>query len=232
MTDEQFAIWNIGAVPHLLGQKAGVASDRLQRLGEMLGDIGSAGRKLVVRALAGQERPRASDAVSVEWSSVWVFTIPVSLIPVPHRPARRLHLERGIDHLNGAQDPRIVRSTKAKAYESKCVETDDERRGTRRLIRWAILDGDEAQTWRGGIGMIGLRDLAVRADSWEQAEKRFTLPSIASYNIAADCLRHSGVAIRVFEGPDVTFAELDQLSGRFAAGLSARGVRPIIRGRC
>jgi acetyl-CoA synthetase len=74
--------------------------------------------------------------------------------------------------------------------------------------------------------MISLRDLAVRANSWEQATERFTLPAIASYNIAADCLRHSGVAIRVFEGPDVTFAELDRLSGRFAAGLSARGVRP------
>jgi acetyl-CoA synthetase len=74
--------------------------------------------------------------------------------------------------------------------------------------------------------MMGLRDLAVRADSWEQAQERFTLPAIASYNIAADCLRHSGVAIRVFEGADVTFAELDRLSGRFAGGLSARGVGP------
>jgi acetyl-CoA synthetase len=71
--------------------------------------------------------------------------------------------------------------------------------------------------------MIGLRDLAVAATSWDQP---FTLPSIGSYNIAADCLRHGGVAIRVFEGPDVTFAELDRLSGRFAAGLSARGVEP------
>jgi acetyl-CoA synthetase len=34
------------------------------------------------------------------------------------------------------------------------------------------------------------------------------------------------VAIREFEGRDVTFAELDRLSGRFATGLSARGVRP------
>lgn len=73
--------------------------------------------------------------------------------------------------------------------------------------------------------MIGLRDLAVRARSWEEAEARFALPSVASYNIAADCLRHSGVAVRVFEGRDVTFAELDELSGRFAAGLAARGVR-------
>jgi acetyl-CoA synthetase len=71
--------------------------------------------------------------------------------------------------------------------------------------------------------MISLRDLAGGATSWEQP---FTLPSVASYNIAADCLRHSGVAIREFEGRDVTFAELDRLSGRFAAGLSARGVRP------
>jgi acetyl-CoA synthetase len=74
--------------------------------------------------------------------------------------------------------------------------------------------------------MIGLRDLAVRASSWEEASARFALPAIAEYNIAADCLRHSGVALRMFEGPDVTFAELDHLSGRFAAGLSALGVRP------
>src|SRR5687767_9811513 len=99
----------------------------------MFGDIGPAGGKLVVRAFARQERPGAPDAGSVEWASVRVFTISVSLIPMPRRSTRRLHLERGVDHLYGAQNPRIVRSTKAKAHESKCVETDDERRGTRRL---------------------------------------------------------------------------------------------------
>jgi acetyl-CoA synthetase len=71
--------------------------------------------------------------------------------------------------------------------------------------------------------MIGLRDLAVRGTSWETP---FALPAITTYNIAADCLRHDGVALRVFEGEDVTFAELDALSGRFASGLLARGVQP------
>jgi acetyl-CoA synthetase len=70
--------------------------------------------------------------------------------------------------------------------------------------------------------MIGLRDLAVPG-SWGMP---FSIPPISSYNIAADCLRHSGVAIRIFEGEDVTFAELDALSGRFASGLLDRGVQP------
>jgi acetyl-CoA synthetase len=71
--------------------------------------------------------------------------------------------------------------------------------------------------------VIGLRDLAVRGGTWDTP---FSLPAIATYNIAADCLRHTGVAIRVFEGADVTFAELDALSGRFAAWLLERGVGP------
>jgi acetyl-CoA synthetase len=73
--------------------------------------------------------------------------------------------------------------------------------------------------------MIGLSDLAVRgARSWAEASARFSLPVVTHYNIAADCLRHSGVAVRAVDEGDVTFAELDRLSGRFASGLRSRGV--------
>jgi acetyl-CoA synthetase len=79
--------------------------------------------------------------------------------------------------------------------------------------------------------VIGLRDLVVPGPrSWEDAQERFAWPAIDRYNIAADCLRgpRDGAALIVV-GADgtqtVTFAELDALSGRLAAGLLGLGVR-------
>ena len=77
--------------------------------------------------------------------------------------------------------------------------------------------------------MIRLAGLSVRdARSWADAGARFARPAAGSYNIAADCLGHTGTAL-ISAGADglrrVTFAELDELSARLAAGLAGLGLR-------
>ena len=158
MAEEEFALRNIGAVPDLFGNQAGLPSNRLHRLREMLGDVRPSRGELVVRALAGQERPGASNACSVIRTSVGVFTVSVALIPMPGGAARRFHLQGRINDFDGAQDPRIVRRAEPEPDERERVETDHQGRRTGRLIRRPVLDRDKPLTRRRGIAVIGLRD--------------------------------------------------------------------------
>ncbi len=78
--------------------------------------------------------------------------------------------------------------------------------------------------------MIRLAGLSVRdARSWEDASARFAWPAVGSYNIAADCLGHAGTGTALIsvtaDGPRrTTFAELNSLSARIAAGLAGLGL--------
>ena len=78
--------------------------------------------------------------------------------------------------------------------------------------------------------MIRLAGLAVRdARSWEDARARFRWPAVGRYSIAADCLGHPGSATALISVTAdgmrrITFAELDDLSARLAAGLAALGL--------
>ena len=76
---------NVGAVPDLLGKETALARERLHRARELLGDVRPSGGELVVCALAGQQRPGAADAGSVERPAVGVFAVPVALIAMPRR---------------------------------------------------------------------------------------------------------------------------------------------------
>ena len=82
--------------------------------GKSLGDIGPAGRELVVCALAGQQRPCATDPRAIEGLAVGMFAVRVALIPMPGWPARRVHLERGVNHLD-----RIERCADRPALEGR-----------------------------------------------------------------------------------------------------------------
>ena len=120
LPDEQFALRNVGGIPDLLGQQTALAGERLERLRQLIGDVRAAGGELVVGALAGQERPRAPDAGSVERSAVGVLAVSVTLIAMPRRTARRVDLERRIDDLHGVDAsadhrPRAVRSARRPA---------------------------------------------------------------------------------------------------------------------
>ena len=84
-------------------------------------------------ALAGQQRPGAADAGSVEWPAIGVFAVAVALIAMPRRTARRVDLERRVDDLHGAHDARIVRRAQPEAHERERVEADHQRRRSRSI---------------------------------------------------------------------------------------------------
>ena len=115
VADEQLAIRNVGAVPHLFGKEAArrppsspsPARDARRR---------AAGRR---RARSGRARPSAAATRGRRpfrrTGSVGVLAVSVALIPMPGRPARRFHFQRGIDDFDGVQrcaDRRGARSPK------------------------------------------------------------------------------------------------------------------------
>src|SRR5688572_25456386 len=105
MADVEFALGNVRAVPDLFGKQARLSGDGLHRLREMLGNVHASGGELVMRALAGQERPPAPHAGPVVRASVGVFTVSVALIPTPDGTTRRFHLQGRINDFDRAQDP-------------------------------------------------------------------------------------------------------------------------------
>ena len=126
MADIELAAWNIGAVPDLFGKKARIAGHLLHRVHEMLGGLQPAGGELVMRPLPCQQWPRATNPSPVVRPPIRVLTVSVPLIPVPRGAARRFDLQRRINDLDCAQDPRIVGCT-TETDERERVEADHQR---------------------------------------------------------------------------------------------------------
>ena len=97
-------------------------------------------------ALAGQQRPGATDAGSVEWPAVRVFPVSITLIAMPNRTARRVDLERRVDDLYRVHDARIICRAQSEAHERERVQADHQGRWSLRLIRRPVLDRHESVT--------------------------------------------------------------------------------------
>src|SRR5213593_5284454 len=163
MTHEQSPLRNVGAVPDLLGKQTALTGQRLHALRELLGDVRPAGGELVVCALAGQQRPGAADASSVEWPAVSVFPVPVTLIAMPGRTLRRVDPEHRVDDLHRAHDARIIWRTQPEAHERERLEADHQGRWSDRFIRRPVLDRNESLTRGRGISPIRDGDTHVIA---------------------------------------------------------------------
>ncbi len=124
MPEEQLPLRNVRAVPDLLREQTAVPGEGLERLRQLFGCARASGRQLVVRALAGEKRPRAADAGPIERCAVAVFAVTVALVAVPRRPVRRVDLERRVDDRDGAHDTRIVWRAKPEPHERERVEAD------------------------------------------------------------------------------------------------------------
>src|SRR5688500_13756077 len=124
---------------------------------KLLRDVSPPGGELIVCALAGQQRPGAANAGSVEWPAVRVLPVAVTLIAMPHGTAWRVNLERRVDDLHRVHDARIICCTQPEAYERERVQTDHQGRRSDRLIRRPVLDRHESVTRRRGIRPIGHR---------------------------------------------------------------------------
>ena len=53
-----------------------------------------AGRELVMRALAGQQRPGPADAGAVEGPAILVLAVAVAVVALPARTARQIDLQQ------------------------------------------------------------------------------------------------------------------------------------------
>ena len=61
-------------------------------------------------------------------AAVGVLAVPVALIAMPGRTARRVHLERRVDDLHRVHNARIVGRAQPEADERERVEADHQRR--------------------------------------------------------------------------------------------------------
>ena len=102
-------------VPHLLRDHP--AGARHGRHCREIGQRVVAGFDLVMAALAGQERPAASDAGAVEGAAVRMLAIAVAEIAVPHRPRRRVGAQQRIGELERSEDQRVVGAAQPEAHE-------------------------------------------------------------------------------------------------------------------
>src|SRR5687767_10922008 len=96
--------------------------------------------------LTREQRPPAADARPVERATVGVFAVSVTLIAMPHRTARRLRLESGIDHFDRIDDSGIIRSAQPETHERKRIEADHQRSRCGRVLGGPVLDRYEPVT--------------------------------------------------------------------------------------
>jgi hypothetical protein len=149
-----------------------VAGESLHRREQLLGRGMIAGRDLVMRTLAGQQRPRPADSDAVERPAVHMLAIAVAVVTMPARSGRQLDLQQGIDYTQRIADTRIVRCAQAEAHQRQCVGTDQQRRRLAALIGRAILDRHKTTARRARIGSIGGRDAHVVALDADLARQR------------------------------------------------------------
>src|SRR5205814_7461187 len=87
----------------------------------------------------------------------------VALIAMPGGTPRRIYLERGINDFHGTDDARILRRAQAEADQCKSAEVYHRRRWPGCLIRWTVLDRDEALARRGSLRLIRARNADIIA---------------------------------------------------------------------
>ena len=85
LPEEQFAFGDVGRCPRSAPGEPAVARECLKRPRESVARVEASGRKFVVRALAGQQWPRAADSGAVERAAVGVFAVTVAVVAMPRR---------------------------------------------------------------------------------------------------------------------------------------------------
>jgi len=82
---EELELRQILGIPHLLGDEVAVACEPLHRGEEPLGLRRAPGGELVMRALAGEERPGPPDPGAVEGRTILVLAVAVVVVAPPAR---------------------------------------------------------------------------------------------------------------------------------------------------
>src|SRR3981081_3392241 len=88
--DEEFPLGNVRCIPHLLGNEVAVAGETFEGGEQRFRPNAIPGCQLVMRALAGKQRPRTSDAGAVELLAVLVLAIAIAVIAPPAGSRRQI----------------------------------------------------------------------------------------------------------------------------------------------
>src|SRR5690625_4179375 len=105
---EKPPLGDVPAIPDLLRQKMAIACKALHGDEQALGPLPVAKGELVMRALAGQERPTAPDSGAIEWPAILVLPITVIIVAMPSRPGGKIGLQQMVDHLHRVHDPWVI----------------------------------------------------------------------------------------------------------------------------
>src|SRR6185437_7498964 len=81
--DMQLVLRYVDRAPHLLRDQAALVGEAFHRGEEPPGCIDPARRQFVVRPLAGEQRPAATDPGAVKSSSILVLTISIAVVAMP-----------------------------------------------------------------------------------------------------------------------------------------------------
>src|SRR5579872_2371161 len=110
-------------IPDLLGDepaRAGHARHHLE-----VGQGIFAAQQLEMRALAGEQRPCATDTGAVEGATVGLLAVAVAVVAVIRNSLRRLDLEKPVRDLERAEDPGIIRFPQAETSQIEVLHADD-----------------------------------------------------------------------------------------------------------
>ena len=141
-----FPLRQVFGVPQLLADHATFVGELFHRRNER--HRIASGREFVMAALAGQNRPGAADARSIESAAVILLPIAIVIVAAPARTLRQVALEHAIDDFDRIAHDGIVRRTNAQPHQVKKIAADNV---PRRMQAAAIGDGEHR-----GVG-IGVR---------------------------------------------------------------------------
>src|SRR5579864_361201 len=122
--------------------------------------------EFVVGALAGQERPDATDPRAVKGRAIFVFAVPIVVVPVPRWSHGSLRFEPRVDDPDGVTDSWVVWGTKAEAHVRQRIRADELHGGQRATSGRPVLDRHEPLEWRRRVrGLRGHDAHVVAADA-------------------------------------------------------------------
>src|SRR5581483_7669952 len=114
---------HVGVVPDLLGKHASEGGEFFDRVDERADVV--AGGELVVRALAGEQRPGAALPVANVRTAVFALSVAIVVVAAPARTVGGVDLEDVVDDFEGVDDQRVVGPADAVADELEEAAVDD-----------------------------------------------------------------------------------------------------------
>ena len=100
--------------------------------------------EFVMRPLAGQKGPAASNPGTVERPAVFVLTVAVAIVAMPARSWGQIDLQERVDCPHGVENARVVCGSQPETYERERVGAHHQCGFLAARLRRPVFDRDEA----------------------------------------------------------------------------------------